>query len=312
MRGDRLLMILLLLQNHGKLSAVQLAKKLEVSKRTIIRDMDALSAAGVPVYAERGSNGGWKLLEGYSVSLTGMKKDELIALLFGSGSLPSETIGYRKHYAQAFEKLLAASPEAIRREAEAIWDKVHIDGAGWHEATEECPFLPVIQKAIWDDRRLAMAYHGSERTVSPLGLIAKRNVWYLAADTEAGLRIFRVSRVEYAAIQDETFERPKGFDLAAYWRNSSKQFVERLPSYPAQVRIRADGYELFKQRRYVRIISEAAADNGFIEADVEFQSLESACNILLGFGAGAEALAPQELRSAIISELAAARQLYEQ
>ncbi|MFD1953135.1 helix-turn-helix transcriptional regulator [Paenibacillus thailandensis] len=313
MKGDRLLAIVLLLQNRGKLSAQELADRLEVSKRTILRDMESLSAAGVPVYAERGPNGGWLLLNDYSTDLTGMKKEELLSLLFGTGvhHRALRDIGYDRHFELAIEKLLAASPESVRRDAQSVRERLHIDGAGWHESREEYPFLEIVQEAVWSERKLRLAYNNTpERIVEPLGLVAKQNAWYVVARSEDGLRSFRVSRVNDAEMLDEGFERPADFDLAAYWRQSTRQFIERLPRYPATVRLQEQAFESFRKRRYVTVLRISNAGNGYVEAEVEFNTEDSACEIMLGFGSSGQVLKPEALVGKIKEELAAMRLLY--
>jgi predicted DNA-binding transcriptional regulator YafY len=314
MRADRLLHILLLLQNQGRLTTRQLAAQLEVSERTIARDMEALSMAGIPVYAERGAHGGWRLSEQYRTRLTGMKPDELVSLFISGQEKALEDLGIRRHFDSAIQKLLSSAPATVRRSAEDVRAKLHIDGAGWHQADEQCPCLPVIQEAVWQERLLSITYiragEPEERTVSPLGLVAKRGVWYLVAVTEHGMRTFRISRLAAAEMKEESFERPAGFQLAQYWEQSMAEFKVTLPRYPAKLRFQEGLLDGLSRTRYVKLLHMVQTGQE-IEAEVEFNTMESACGIILGFGPGMEVLGPQELRSRVCEQAAAIAALYQ-
>lgn len=325
MRADRLLSILLLLQNGGKLSSRELAERLEVSERTIVRDMDALSAAGIPVYAERGSLGGWMLAENYRTSLTGMNRQEMLSLLMTQHSHVLGELGIpKRHHEAAYQKLLASSPVPVRQDAEMIRERLHIDGAGWHVSGESFPLLSVVQEAVWGQRKLEMCYRKSDsdtdyaagtlprRTVHPLGLVAKRNVWYLVAEENGELKTFRISRIAEAAVLEETFRRPPGFSLSGYWEQSTADFKSALPRYPATISITEQRLARLKRERYVKVLLAKPEDAhpGWLSVDVEFNTLESACEILLACGREAEALHPQELRELVRAEAAAIAALY--
>ena len=209
MRADRLLSILLLLQVNKRLTARALAERLEVSERTVLRDMEALGAAGVPVTAERGAGGGWGLVPGYRSDLTGLNAAETQALFLGESShKPSRLLadlGMGRAADAALIKLLASLPVRSRRDVEYTRERLHIDGAGWYQSGEAFPLLPALQEAVWSERQVRMEYQkadGStvERLVNPLGLVAKGSVWYLVADAEGGLRSYRVSRVRAACL----------------------------------------------------------------------------------------------------------------
>lgn len=317
MRADRLLSILLMLQNGGKKTTKYLAEQLEVSERTIMRDMESLSLAGIPVYAERGSSGGWLLEESYRTNLTGMTPEELLSLLLSGQSHLMAELGIGQQFDAAYQKLLAASPRSVRQDAEAIRQKIHIDGAGWHSAHEPLPCLPVVQEALWADRRLCFRYLKGEelvdRIVSPLGLVAKRSTWYLVAESEGKLRTYRVSRMAQATICEEPCSRrPDGFDLAAYWEESVQQFKQQLPRYPAKVRLTLGQVRRLERERFIKVINHnASADMpGWTLADMEFNTLDSAISILLSCGPEAEVLEPEELRQQVSSAAKAIWQIY--
>jgi len=345
MRADRLVSILLLLQNHGRMTARELADRLEVSERTIHRDMEALSMAGVPVFAERGTNGGWSLAEGYRTNLTGMKPSELQSLLLASPALPLYDLGMQESLEAARQKLLAASPEEARKDAKHVRQRIHIDGAGWHQSTETFPFLPVVQEAVWQDRALAIRYQRGypeasspqsqdsrraaaeepsrspqpaaaeatdtvERTVHPLGLVAKRSTWYMVAQVGEDIRTYRISRLTDARMLEQTFVRPQGFDLAAYWEQSTAAFQSSLPRYPARIRMLEQLLPRLMQERYIQIKSTQPAEREWVEAFVHFHTLESACEKVLAYGPRIVVLEPEELRARVAEEAAAILRLY--
>ncbi|WP_042160817.1 helix-turn-helix transcriptional regulator [Paenibacillus gorillae] len=314
MKSDRLLSILLQLQNYGKLTTGQLAEKLEVTKRTIIRDMDALSAAGVPVYAERGPQGGWTLSPQYRTQLTGMKAEELAALFFNSQGGLLQDLGMHKHYELAFEKLLAASPDSVRLNAQTVRQKIHIDGAGWHQSIETFPLLPTIQEAVWEERKLLITYQKDTETVTrvidPLGLVAKQSIWYVIAAAEGMIKSYRISRLLTADKLDEHFSAPDSFELDTFWEQSTMRFIRELPRYHATIEIMAPEFDAFRQRRYLQVISHSPPREGMITAEVQFNTMESACQIILSFGASVIAIAPQELRDKLTETIEAMRDAY--
>lgn len=323
MKSDRLLAILAELQTNGRTTAKELAERLEVSERTILRDMESLAMAGIPVYADRGYRGGWSLPDGYRTRLTGLTSDEIASLLMVGSSGAVKDLGLTGALDAAMRKLLSALPEPVRQDAAIARQRIHIDGAGWREApagtAADPEVLTVVQQAIWEARKLRIGYRSAdsdevkERIVSPLGLVAKRSVWYVAALAEEEMRTYRISRIAWVEAMNESFERPVGFDLAAYWEASTERFRSALPSYPAVVRVSAALWPKFRQERYAYVQGEPrpAARDGWYEADVEFHTVESACGILLSYGRHAEAAAPAQLRDMVRSEMRAALGLYE-
>jgi predicted DNA-binding transcriptional regulator YafY len=307
MRADRLLSILLLLQTHPRLTARDLAKRLEVSERTIHRDMEALGTAGVPVTAERGTGGGWSLLEGYRTNLTGLSEPEIQALLLAIPSRLLADLGLRQAADAALIKLLAALPAISRQTAEYARQRLHVDGAGWHEAAEAVPYLLPIQEAIWQERRLHLTYQRGdgtmvERLADPLGLVAKGGVWYLVAAVEGEIRSYRVSRVQGVQMTEEPFVRPPDFDLAAYWAQSTADFKANLPRYPAT--LRADPAIVASMRqadRYARVEHVGPLDaDGWLTLSMLFEEEHNACEYVLRFGPQVEVIEPASLRERVI------------
>lgn len=329
MRADRLLNILLTLQTEGRVKAGELARRQGVSRRTIYRDLDALTAAGVPVYAVPGPAGGVALLGDYRTDLTGLSRTEIQALLLGrSGTLLGD-LGLAGAAEGARTKLLAALPTPRRSEADDAKGRFFVDVTGWRNTREAVPLLPRLQEAVWAARELHLTYARGDgvrvqRRVQPLGLVARGSTWYLVADVveddtaEDGegsdkRRTYRVSRIGEAVL-GEAFVRPEGFDLEAHWEASKLEFKARLPRYPVTVRAAPEVLrKLEAPNRYARLLnaSEAADERGWRTAELLFEVDWEALETLLGFGAAAEVLAPEDLRERVRGVLRAAAAFYE-
>lgn len=230
MKADRLVALLLLLQSRRQCSARVLADHLEVSERTIYRDVDALSAAGVPVYAERGAAGGIALSEGYRRALTFFSEDEVRAL-FASGASPLADLGLERGLTRALEKLRGGLADVHQRAADKSRSRIHLDQRRWNQPEPPLELLATLRRAVWDDRCLRIRYEdrnrkSSARSVEPLGLVCKAGVWYLIARSDGEFRSFRVDRVRSAQEVAEHFQRPEDFDLERYWAESSARFAE--------------------------------------------------------------------------------------
>ena len=245
MRADRLLSLLMILQARGRVTAQRLADELGVSVRTIYRDIDALSTAGVPVYAERGPGGGCALVESYRTNLTGLTQDEVRALFMLSVPAALDELGVSQELRAAMRKLAAALPTDYRYDEERVRQRIHLDWAGWAQPEEPVPHLQTVQQAVWEDRKLHLTYRlrfeaRAEWLVAPYGLVAKANVWHLVCAREGHLRVYQVSQVVEAAIAEESFERPVDFDLAAFWQAWCAEVEENRSYYPVVVRVAPD------------------------------------------------------------------------
>lgn len=308
MRADRLFSIVLLLQSYRQLTARELAKRLEVSARTIHRDMEALSAAGIPVIAERGTGGGWSLLGEYRTNLTGLNEAEVQALFVTKPSRLLADLKLEKAAEGALLKLLAALPSAYRRGAEYARQRIYVDVTGWQRSEETVPLLHVLQDAIWQERRLRMIYQRGEcgaveRVVDPLGLVAKGSVWYLVAAVEGEVRSYRVSRVQSAELMDAPCVRPTDFDLASFWEQSAAQFRASLPRYQATVRVRPGIIPRMPYAgRFARIEQIGQPDEeGWVQVSLRFDVEEMACEYALSFGTQLEVLEPLALREKVVA-----------
>jgi predicted DNA-binding transcriptional regulator YafY len=308
MRADRLLSIMLLLQIYQRLTAGELARRLEVSERTIHRDMEALSTAGVPVVAERGAGGGWALVGGYRTNLTGLNAAEIQTLFAGLPERLLADLDMGRDSDAAHVKLLAALPPSSRADAEYARRRVHVDVAGWGGGDERVLHLHTIQEAVWRGRKLLFAYGSdcdetSERVVDPLGLVAKGGVWYLVARAAGGdVRSYRVSRVTQARVSDEPCERPEGFDLAAFWAGSVARFKSHAPRFRATLRAHKSVLHLMPYAgRFSRVESLGETDaEGWATVSMRFQFEEDAAGLALGFGTKVEVIEPDGLRDKIL------------
>jgi predicted DNA-binding transcriptional regulator YafY len=302
MRADRLISILLLLQMHARLTARHLAKRLEVSERTIHRDMEALGTAGVPVVADRGVGGGWRLMEGYRANVSGLTESEVQSLFVTRPSRLLADLHLDKASDGALVKLLSVLPAVNRRGAELARQRIHIDVSGWNRSRDPVPHLPALQHAVWSDRRIRILYDrdgcAGERLVDPLGLVAKGSVWYLVGRVENDLRSYRVSRVRDVAILDESFIRPPEFDLAAFWERSAETFRERMPRFNVIARVRPDVLPMFQMMIRFGSIDTISGD----QITMHFDSEEVARVTLLGFGTAVEVIEPESLRAAVTAE----------
>lgn len=304
MKADRLISLLLLLQSRRQCSARLLAEHLEVSERTIYRDVDALSAAGVPVYAERGSTGGIALADGYRRALTNFDEDEVRAL-FVSGASSLADLGLERGLSRALEKLRGGLADVHRRAADKSRSRIHLDQRRWNQPEPPRTLLTTLRRAVWDDRRLRICYEDrnktlSTRTVDPLGLVSKAGVWYLIARCNDDLRSFRVERVRSAGELAERFERPKDFDLERYWRESSARFNEVSRSADCIVTLRAVNDALERITFYwpAEIVTRGARES---LVRLTFPGKEVALFQALAWSDVATLLEPAELRDAVVS-----------
>lgn len=321
MRASRLLSILLLLQTRGRMTAEALAAEFEVSVRTIYRDIDQLSAAGTPVYADRGRSGGFQLMDGYRTRLTGLTDAEAETLFLGGLSGPAAQMGFSGAVTTMQLKLLAALPPERQAAAERLAGRFHLDPVGWYQTADEAERLPVIAQAVWNSRRIAVRYESWKgevaRELEPLGLILKAGLWYLAArpvEERGEPRTYRVSNILELTVGEATFERPAGFDLAAWWAETSRRFEADIFTGTATLRVSKAGLKQLAKlgAEQARIAAEAAAGagEGWVVVTAPIESVEYAAVDFLRLGGEAEILAPAALRDAMRATAGRLAQLY--
>ncbi|MDF9814568.1 WYL domain-containing protein [Streptomyces sp. SPB162] len=302
MKSSRLLSVLLLLQTRGRMTAAQLARELEVSVRTVYRDVDALHAAGVPLYGDAGHAGGYQLLAGYRTRLTGLSAGEAEALFLSGIPGPAAELGLGSALAGAQLKLRAALPPELRAQAERMRSRFHLDAPGWYADDDEIPHLPQVADAVWHSRVLDVRYRrwkaptDVDRRLEPYGLVLKAGRWYLVAGP--GPYTYRVDQILGLTALDEEFQPPEDFDLAGYWQRYQADFHARLHQGEALVRL-APG----AAARLTGAAARALAVNGTPEPDgwtravLPIESLDHAHGTFLALGADIEVLGPPELRS---------------
>jgi predicted DNA-binding transcriptional regulator YafY len=315
-RASRLVSILLLLQTRGRLTARQLADALEVSVRTVYRDMESLSAAGVPVYGEPGLDGGYQLVDGYRTRLTGLTEGEAESLFLAGLPGPAAELGLGASATAAQLKLLAALPDEQRDRAGRMAERFHLDAPSWYRDPDEVPHLSTVAEAVWRQRRVRMRYlrwaepREVDRLVEPYGLVLKAGRWYLVARSGEHFRTYRVSRLLAAELTDEPFERVAGFVLAAHWRHYLARFDERRHEAEAMLRLHPDVYAELDQllepamARAARHTAGEPDVDGWRVVTVPVESAESAVRELLRLGPDAEVLAPAALRDRMVTTLA--------
>ena len=313
MRADRLLSILLLLQSHRRMTARELARRLEVSERTILRDMEALSGSGVPVTADRGAGGGWSLVGDYQTRLTGLTAAEAQSLFLAQSPRLMADLGLKHHAESALIKLEASLSEAARRQAEFARGRILIDTTGWRGVAESIVSLPVLLDALWRARQVRFLYardscEPTERRADPLGLVAKGNAWYLVASVEGEPRTYRVSRMSDAAVLDAPAAAGAGFDLAEYWQRSATAFREKLPRYYATFLAEPSTMRWVRYRGW-RLESETP-EGARIRVRLRFDIEEEAVQFALGFGTAMEVVEPAELRTKVLAAAEATVRLY--
>ena len=303
MRASRLLSILIRLQLRGRLTAQALADEFEVSIRTIYRDIDALSAAGVPVLADRGRAGGFRLVDGYRTRLTGLAAGEAATLLLAGLPGPAADLGLATPRAEARNKLLAAISPSASAAAARVGDRLHLDPFDWYRRATPPACLPAIAQAVWGERRLAIRYESWSATVrrriDPLGLVLKAGVWYLVARAGRDVRTYKVAKVLELEALEETFDYPAGFDLAVHWRAQVQRFEAGLHKGEATLRVSAAA--LSRLDRLGADIADAVLrtqpdPGGWRQAVVPIESINHAASLLLGFADDIEVLAPLALR----------------
>ncbi|MET4325551.1 MULTISPECIES: YafY family protein [unclassified Bradyrhizobium] len=306
MRASRMLSILTTLQAKGQVTAPELAEACEVSVRTIYRDIDALAASGVPVYADRGAEGGYRLLDGYRVRLNGLSQSEAEALFLAGLPGPAAAFGLDAAMIAAQNKLMAALPANLREDAGRMQERFHLDAPGWLGEAEEPKHLRTIAAATLRGTLIKIRYQSwraeKHRRVAPLGLVLKGGSWYLAGLVDGSVRTYRVARVLDCTALDDRCERPAGFDLAAYWRDATLRLEAEMHPNVAIVRLSPFGVKLLDalSQPYVRARTQledtADADGWRIARVPTGKTSWHAAAELLRLGPEAEVLEPADLR----------------
>ncbi|MFF6989919.1 helix-turn-helix transcriptional regulator [Streptomyces sp. R08] len=324
MRAARLIKMVLLLQSRATMTAAELAQELEVSERTVTRDAQALSEAGVPVYAERGRAGGYRLVGGYRTRLTGLARSEAEVLFLSGVPGALREMGLEDAASAARLKVSAALIPSLSDASHTAAQRFHLDAPAWFREPRTPDLLPVVADAVWDDRKVVARYRRGddevERPLEPYGLVLKAGVWYLCArvaDRDA-FRVYRIDRFTAVERQgEERFVRDEGFDLPAFWDERAEQFARSILRAEVVVRLSADG-----ARRLPYAVDPAAArealkaadaprnDDGWVTVTLPVESEEVARGQLAELGPEVEVLAPESLRARFATDAARLAELY--
>lgn len=310
MRADRLLSLLMILQTRGQCSVWDLADELEVSERTIYRDLTALSAAGVPVYASRGPGGGVRLVEEYRTTLTGLTPEETRALFTMGIPAPLAQLGLDKTFKGALLKLSASLPDSRRADEEQARQRIHLDSSWWFQSEQDVPCLQTIQQALFQDRRLRIKVRWEffntefEQEAEPYGLVAKANIWYLVYGRGGTLHVTRVSQIVEAELLEDGFPRPADFKLEEFWREWCREY-ETQPPFQARVRVAPEALPMLAEyvgdrARALLAQAHAPGPDGWVTLDLPFESFIAARSRLLGLGRALEVLEPESLRKSLV------------
>ncbi|MGK8464002.1 helix-turn-helix transcriptional regulator [Nocardia cyriacigeorgica] len=299
MRADRLVATLLLMQNRGRVTAAEIATELEVSVATARRDLEALSAAGIPVYPQSGRGGGWQLIGGARTDLSGLTAGEARALFLLAG--PSA--GAQPEAKAALRKLVRALPQTFRGEAEAAADAVVIDPSRWGATERALPAeVRTLQRAVVQRNKVRLDYRTRtgerfERLVDPLGLVDKDGIWYLVAGTERGRRTYRVDRIGDMAVTDEPAERPADFDLAQAWEQVVDEVERHRSTVAATVLISDRLLPILRDQQGRHCVVDGPVDDGRIRVRITAPTAWMVAQQLAGWGDSIEVLGPDEVRA---------------
>ncbi|MFC5830698.1 helix-turn-helix transcriptional regulator [Nonomuraea insulae] len=315
--------ILLMLQTRGRVTAQELADAFEVSIRTVYRDMDSLSAAGVPLYGEPGHDGGYRLLGGFRTRLNGLTEGEAESLFLTGLPSAAADLGLGAIVTAAQLKLMSALPVELRDRAGRIAERFHLDAPAWYRDADRTPYLTTVADAVWNDRVVRMRYfrwaepHEVTRVVEPFGLILKAGHWYLVGRTDERIRTYRISRILDLHVLEERFERPDRFDLAHHWQTYLDSFDMRRHQDTATLRLSPNAFENLPNlmgRAVVRAAHDtatAADSDGWTQVTIPIESIDQAVSEFLRLGADVEVLAPADLRERLTQTLAALMRIYD-
>jgi predicted DNA-binding transcriptional regulator YafY len=321
MRASRLVSILLLLQSRGRLTAQELAGALEVSVRTVYRDMESLAAAGVPLYGEAGHDGGYRLVDGYRTRLTGLTDGEADSLFLTGLPGAAADLGLGASVTAAQLKLMAALPAELRDRAGRAAGRFHLDAPSWYRDADSSPHLAAVADAVWNERPIRIRYlrwakpQEVTRVVEPYGLVLKAGRWYLVAAASNATRTYRVSRILDVQPLDVTFERDPGFDLASYWQQYLRSFEERRHVDHAVVRLSPDAFDRLPEVAEPSVVDAARrsaepGEQGWLRVTIPVEEPSQALSELFRLAPGIEILGPHHLRAQMIETLQSLNRLY--
>jgi predicted DNA-binding transcriptional regulator YafY len=321
MSASRLVSILLLLQNKGRMTAQELADELEVSVRTVYRDMDSLAAAGIPLYGEAGHEGGYRLLDGYRTRLTGLTTGEAESLFLTGLPSAAADLGLGASVTAAQLKLMAALPEELRDRAGRVAERFHLDAPSWYRDADNTPHLAAVADAVWNERAIRIHYlrwakpQEVVRVVEPYGLVFKAGRWYLVATANNATHTYRISRIFDVQPLEADFERDPSFDLARYWQEYLQRFDERRHVGHAVIRLSPDAFARLPEVAEPGVVDAARRsaepdEEGWMRVTIPVEEPDQALAELFRLAPEIEILGPQLLREQMIETLQSLYRLY--
>ncbi|KAG8152713.1 helix-turn-helix transcriptional regulator [Burkholderia catarinensis] len=321
MKASRLLSIMMMLQARGRMTAPALAQALEVSERTILRDIDQLSTAGVPIWGDRGRNGGFQLRDGWSTDLTGLTEHEAHALILAGLPGPARELGLDGMATSARLKMMASLPPGSREHADRVASRLHVDTVDWYRAQETPAFLREVADAVWSSTRIEVTYQSwrglSRRALEPLGLVLKGGAWYLIAKVagKPGALTFRLANIRELDVSRRRFKRPARFDLATHWRDAMSRYETDLYRLTAHIAVSPRGETWLANARIKTApvspdANSTEVPSGWKAFLMPIESIEHGARKLLGYGAHVKILGPQALKDQFIEELSQLKTLY--
>lgn len=320
MRADRLITILMYLQTEGRMTAAELARRLEVSERTIYRDMDALSASGVPIYADSGAGGGFSLPPDYRTKVDGLTAQEIHALFLNMSNRAFQQLGIGQSLRSALLKLLNALPGPNRQNADWIQNRVYLDTDAWYRFKEHVPYIQAAQQAIWEEKEVVMTYATQTdgeilMRLKPYGLVAKAGIWFIVGEAESQTQAYRLSRIRSFQILEDRFSRPEQFDLQSFWHGWVARFESERTRYSVVLEISQEGLPLLSQAigeaaKQQAELQKSMVRSGWRRLTLSFANKEEALSRILALGLHAKVIQPMELRQSIRKHAADLLQFY--
>jgi predicted DNA-binding transcriptional regulator YafY len=310
MRAERLVALLFTLYSKRSATVAELAKAMDVSERTMHRDIAALRDTGVPLWTEPGRHGGVRLVDGWRTHLDGLTSREAVAMFAMGVPQALAELGLGTAMSAAHAKLFATLPPVLREQAQALAQRFHLDAPGWFRRADDAEHLAAIAKAVWEQRRIEITYGRQgktvRRTLQPLGIVLKAGVWYLIAEVDGDLRTYRVARIDAVDETDQRFERPPDFDLVAWWQRSSAQFERSLWTVSAQIRLSPAGVRALPSvldTAGVQALERAGppAEDGWTDVTVELEEPHIAAVQLIPLGDEVEVVAPPAVKAAFVA-----------
>jgi predicted DNA-binding transcriptional regulator YafY len=303
-RADRLLSILFALQSNKVITAKCLAKKLEVSERTIYRDIDALNFSGVPIYAIQGSHGGFALDEHFYMDLSAMGLPELKSLLINRSPDLLKDLGIITH-PMTIKKIMQNLPESYKSETNQFIKRVYLDSGVWFGNHESIAALPIIEKALESNLQIQINYQKESgqiifREVAPYGLVAKTSAWYLIAKHDNILRVYRVSRITGLDVTNTTFTFPEHFSISSFWSTWCHEFENSRPRYPVLLCANQDGFHELSKNGYTLEVQDHELNETWLVIDIQFETFDQALREVLALGSKAKVIQPEKLKVKVI------------